>query len=700
MDARRFLPFFLVLALLSGCHRAGDATAMSGDDPFLWLEDGKSARTQEWTAKEAASARAWLDALPARPALKARLSELLYIPAVGVPVKAGGRYFYARKEAGREKSVEVVKEGGKERVLLDPETLSADGSTSIGAWEPNDNGTQVAYTLHHNNSDEATLYLLDVATGQTSKTEVIEGAKYASPSWKPDGSGFYYTWVPPASDPKIPASERPGHAEVRFHPVGGDPQWDPIVHPPTGDPKTFISADLDEEGRYLLLTISHGWAETDLFYQDIRDPKPEWKELAKGLKGETSVISWHGRFTILSADKETRGAVYQVAAAAPQRANWKEIVPTSEGVIQSIGLIGGKLALIRTKDACHSLELRDEDGGHPRTVALPELGSLSGLSGRADDGEAFFRFASFTVPPRIFRLDPGTGATTLWDQVHFPVDPAPYAVRQVFFASKDGTRVPMFVVARKDVKLDGNNPVLLSGYGGFSVTMEPYFSASLYAWLEAGGVYAVANLRGGGEYGEAWHQAGMLGNKQNVFDDFLAAAQWLIDAKYTRPGRLAISGGSNGGLLVGAALTQRPELFRAVVCAVPLLDMLRYTLYGSGKTWIEEYGDPADPAARKWLAAYSPYQHVKRGTSYPAVLMLSADSDDRVDPMHARKMVAKLQAEAAPESGPILLRIEKNAGHGGADLVRSTVEEKADMYAFLCERLGLPYPPSSGATAK
>ncbi|WP_162274694.1 prolyl oligopeptidase family serine peptidase [Verrucomicrobium sp. GAS474] len=665
------------------------------DDPFLWLEDAKSVRTEEWTAKEAATTRAWLDALPSRPLLQKRLSELLYLPAVGVPEEADGRYFYARKEAGREKAVEVVREKGKERILLDPETLSADGSTSLGVWVPNEAGTKVAYSLHRNNSDEATLYLLDVATGRTAETDVIPGAKYASPSWLPDGSGYFYTWLP--VDPAIPTADRPGHAEVRFHRLGTDPARDEVVHPATGDARTFLGAGVDEEGRYLIATISHGWSETDVFYRDLKSPDGGWKELAKGLKGETSVIPWHGSFTILSADRESHGAVYQVSAADPARDNWKEIVPASAGVIQSISLIGGKLALVRTQDASHSLELRDLDGGHPKTVELPGLGSLGGLSGRAKSGEAFFRFASFTIPPRIFRLDVGTAKTTLWDEVKFPIDPAPYEVKQVFYASKDGTRVPMFIVGRKealkDGLRDGNHPLLLSGYGGFSVTMEPYFSSSLYAWLEAGGIYAVANLRGGGEYGEEWHRAGMLERKQNVFDDFTAAARFLIDGKYTRAEKLAISGGSNGGLLVGAALTQHPELYRAVVCAVPLLDMVRYTLFGSGRTWIEEYGDPADPAALKWLAAYSPYQHVTKGAAYPAVLMLSADSDDRVDPMHARKMIAKLQAEAAPGSGPFLLRVQKNAGHGGADLVRSTVEEKADMYAFLIDRLGVDYPP-------
>ncbi|HEY8966414.1 MAG TPA: prolyl oligopeptidase family serine peptidase, partial [Candidatus Methylacidiphilales bacterium] len=584
---------------------------MTESDPFLWLEDAKSPKTQEWVANEAARTRAALDALPQRPLLRQRLSELLYLPAVGVPVKAGGRYFYARKEAGKEKAVEVVKEKGKERVLLDPAALSADGSVSLGVWVPNTQGTKVAYSLRQNNSDEATLHLLDVATGKTLDTDVIPGAKYAGPSWLPDGSGYFYTWVP--TDPAIPTADRPGHAEVRFHCLGDDPAKDAVLHGATGDARTFLSASVDEEGRYLIATISHGWAETDLFYRDLKKADDGWHELAKGLKGETSVVSWRGFFTILTADGEgeSHGAVYRVAAADPAREKWTRIVPPSDAVLQSIAILGGKLFLLQTKDASNALEIRELDGSNPRSVALPGIGSLGGLSGWADDDEVFFHFASFTIPPHIFRLDAQTGAVALWDEMKFPVDPAPYGVRQVFVASKDGTRVPMFLVGRKDLIApeavrDGSSPVLLSGYGGFAVSMEPYFSASVYAWLEAGGLYAVANLRGGGEYGEEWHRAGMLGNKQNVFDDFLACAQWLVDQKYTRPAKLAITGGSNGGLLVGAAMTQRPDLFGAVVCAVPLLDMLRYTQFGSGRTWIEEYGDPADPAAAKWLAAYSP----------------------------------------------------------------------------------------------
>jgi len=655
-------------------------------DPYRWLEDGKSPRVEEWMRAQDAYARRVLARLPQQAHFRQRIGDLLYIPALGMPEKAGNRYFYSRKDAYQEKYVEVCREGldGPERVLLDPSTLSSDGSISLGAWAPSYDGAKVAYTLRGNNSDEATLHVLDVATGQTSAVDVIPGAKYASPSWTPRGDGFYYTRLP--VDPAIPADVRPGKAEIRFHRLGDDPAHDPLIHAATGDPRTFLSADLAEEGRWLFVYVSHGWAATDIYYQDVARGDGRWLPLALGLQGEARVVAWRDKFYIQSADGTPRGAVYVADPAAPQRAHWRTIVPEAAAALKTMQVIGGRLALTYTRDAVSKLELRDLDGTHAQEVKLPGLGSCHGLSGRAAEDEAFYDFQSFTVPPQYYRLLVAQGESRLWDEIKVPVDPTPYVVRQVFFKSKDGTRVPMFVVGRKDAPRDGNNPVLLTGYGGFSVSLEPTFSASLYAWLEAGGSYAVANLRGGAEYGEEWHRAGMLHKKQNVFDDFEAAADTLIAEQYTSPAKLAILGGSNGGLLVGAALTQRPELYRAVVCAVPLLDMLRYTEFGSGRTWIEEYGDPANAEDYQALRAYSPYQHVVPGVRYPAVLMLSADSDDRVDPMHARKMVAALQAAGG---GPFLLRIEQHAGHGGADLIRSTVEQKADIYAFLAGELGV-----------
>jgi prolyl oligopeptidase len=363
-----------------------------------------------------------------------------------------------------------------------------------------------------------------------------------------------------------------------------------------------------------------------------------------------------------------------------------------DAALQATQVVGGRLVLSYLKSAASVIRVHGLDGRFEREVPLPGIGSASGFSGNEDEDEAYFAFSSFTYPPEIYRTGVAGGETSLWAKIDVPVDPSRFVVEQDWYPSKDGTRISMFLVHRRDLKRDGNNPCQLYGYGGFNVSITPAFNAYAYPWLEMGGMIAYPNLRGGGEYGEAWHRAGMLEHKQNVFDDFLAAAEWLIRERYTRPERLAIRGGSNGGLLVGAAMVRRPELFRAVVCQVPLLDMVRYHLFGSGRTWIEEYGSADDPAQFATLFAYSPYHHVKAGTAYPALLMMSADSDDRVDPMHARKFTAAVQAAQADRSRPVLLRLERNAGHGGADLRRQDVENYADIYAFLASQLGVTAP--------
>jgi prolyl oligopeptidase len=416
-----------------------------------------------------------------------------------------------------------------------------------------------------------------------------------------------------------------------------------------------------------------------------------------------SVEAWQDRFYVTTNDGASHYRVLRVDPQNPERGAWTELVPEAPDAVIETGpgaasattpgaqVLGGHLVVKYIRNASSSLEVRTLDGAPVRTIPLPGIGYSYGMTGNPDEDEAYFDFSSFTQPKEIYRTSIGTGATSLWKKVEVPIDPAPYAVEQVWYPSKDGTQVSMFLVHRKDAPRDGSTPFLLSGYGGFNISKYPLFQSGLYAWLEAGGGYALPNLRGGGEYGEEWHRAGMLDKKQNVFDDFIAAAEYLVAQGYTRPERLAISGGSNGGLLVGAALTQRPDLFAAVSCAVPLLDMIRYHLFGEGKTWIPEYGSAEREADFRYLYAYSPYHHVKAGTRYPAVLFLSADADDRVDPLHARKMAAALQA-ASTSGKPVLLRIEAHAGHGGADLIKQTVEEQTDRFAFLFHELGVSPP--------
>jgi prolyl oligopeptidase len=660
-------------------------------DPYRWLEDGSSSEVQAWAKDQNAFTRSRLDGLAGRDWLGKRLKEVSYVDALGVPKRAGSRLFFTRRKADQEKAVLYWRadDDGVDHVLVDPNALSAGGTpTSLGEWVISNDGKTLAYATQENNADEATLYVKDVATGKVSDRDRIEGAKYASPAWTPAGDAFYYTWLP--TDPSIPEADRPGRAEIRYHALGTDPARDAVIRPATNDPEKFLWPSLSRDGHWLLASLV-SFTSVEISYKDLRTPGGDWKTLVGSDEAEYWPEVWQDRFYLRTNDGGTRFRVLRVDPSSPERKDWVEIVPEApDAVLQGISVVGGSLALSYLRNAVSEIELRTLDGKKVRSIKLPGIGSSDGLIGTPDGDEAFYDFSSFTQPPEIWRTSIATGRTQRWAKRDVPVDPKPYTVEQVFYPSKDGTRIPMFLVHRSDAPKDGSMPFLLYGYGGFGISMEPSFSARLYPWLEAGGGYAVANLRGGGEYGEAWHRAGALGNKQNVFDDFIAAGEYLVKEGWTKPERLAIQGGSNGGLLVGAALTQRPDLLKAVICEVPLLDMVRYHRFGSGRTWVSEYGSADNKDDFGWLYAYSPYHHVKAGTAYPAVLMASADSDDRVDPLHARKMTAALQA--ASSGGPVLLRVEANAGHGGADLVSSGVAKAVDVYAFLFDQLGMRPP--------
>ncbi len=659
-------------------------------DPYRWLEDAGDAEVKAWMSAQDAATDAALKALPTREALIKRYTELYYIDAVTAPRHRNGRYFYAKRQAGQEKYVYYWREGeqGEERVLIDPNTLSEDGSISVGGVYSNRDGSKAAYKLKENNADESTMYVMDVASGKTSDADVITGAKYAYPVWTPDGQGFYYVHLP--LDSNVSVQDRPGLAEVRYHKLGTKQSEDTLIFEKTGDPKLFIGVDLSHDGRHLLLYKQRGWTSVDIYYKDLKAKVPQtaWKAVVEGKDAKFDVTVWGDQFYIWTDDGAPRGRVLRVPAAEGTYAQAKEIIAESDAVIEGVQLAGGKLVLTTMKNAYNQMAIHELDGKRLREVALPGIGVTSGMSGDPEEQEAYYTFTSFTSPPQIYRTDITSGQTALWAKINVPIDPDQLDVQQVFYPSKDGTKVSMFVITKKGIKRDGSTPFILYGYGGFSVSLSPYFRSDIYPWLEAGGGFAVPNLRGGGEYGEDWHRGGMLDKKQNVFDDFIAAAEYLIQNGYTKPERLGISGGSNGGLLVGAVMVQRPELFKAVACAVPLLDMVRYHMFGSGKTWISEYGDPEDPEQFKALFAYSPYHKVTPGVRYPATLMLSADSDDRVDPMHARKMAAALQAASA--SGlPVWLRIEENAGHGGGDMVKKRVTQDAESYGFFMQQLGL-----------
>ncbi len=658
-------------------------------DPYRWLEQVDAPDVRSWMTAQDTVARDYLASLPHRDDLEQRLIELTYIESISPPTHRGDRYFYSRSHADKEKSVTYFKTGrdGKEQVLIDPNTLSDDGSVSLVGLSPSQNGRYVAYKLSENNADASTMYVRDLDTGKDSAIDVIPGAKYASASWTPDNKGFYYVWLP--TDASIPAAELPGHAEVRHHRLGTNPKDDTVIQAALGDPTTFLGVMSSLDGHWLLRYKSRG-PNTEVSFQDMRSKKSRRKgfvPLATGFEAQYSVAVHRDRFYVTTNEGAPQRRVFKVDPRRPQREAWTEIVPErKDAVLQFAYVVGGHLVLNSMVNAHSEMAIHDLDGKLVRQVDLPGLGSTSGLLGRPDEDEAFFYYTSFTQPPMIYSTSVASGKTSLWDTIEYPIDTSQIEDHQVWFTSKDGTKVSMFVVHKKGIELDGSHPALLGGYGGFNVSMRPGFSPAAAMWVERGGVYAIPNLRGGGEYGESWHEAGMRGNKQNVFDDFIAAAEYLVAQGYTTPQRLGIRGGSNGGLLVGAAMTQRPDLFGAVVCAVPLLDMVRYHRFGSGPTWIPEYGDPEDPQHFGFLLDYSPYHRVQDGTAYPPMLMLSADSDDRVDPMHARKFTAAIQA-ASSSGHPAVMRIETKAGHGGGGTRKKSVEQSVDTYAFLLEQL-------------
>lgn len=657
-------------------------------DPYRWLEDGESRDVIAWAAERDRRARELLASLPDRDALRRRFEELLYVEHCSVPVERGGRRFYSYKDRTAEKAVVYVREGreGTPRALIDPLELSEDGSVSLGGFYPSRDGRLLAYLERPNNRDRSTLRVLDVDSGRLLAGESIEDLRYTEPSWLPDGSGLLYTWMP--ADESLPAHELFARAEIRLHRLGTSPAEDEIVFPALGAATKLVSACVSRDGSFLFVYVYEGWSRCDVFVRRLDAPTGSLVPLAVDRPARFAVEAFEGALYVHTNEGAPASRVFRVDPERLDRDSWEEIVAEdAASPIEDMGVVGGQLVLQRLRQAHTVLELRRLDGALGCELFLPGLGTASLPLGTPQSDTAFFSFSSFSHPPAIFELDvPSATAQKIFEQ-RVPVQTDDLEVKQVLFPSKDGTRVSMFVVHRRDVTLDGGNPTLLYGYGGFDTPVRSQFAASIFPWLERGGVYAAANLRGGGEYGETWHRAGTRENKQNVFDDFIAAAEHLVASGYTRPERLAISGGSNGGLLVGAAMTQRPELFRAVICAVPVLDMLRFHKVGAGQAWIPEYGDPGVEADFRFLLAYSPYHCVRRSIRYPALLVETADTDDRVDPMHARKFVALMEDASTRERFGALLRVERNAGHGGADLRREAVLRLADEYAFLLAAL-------------
>ncbi|HTC91962.1 MAG TPA: prolyl oligopeptidase family serine peptidase [Terriglobales bacterium] len=663
-------------------------------DPFRWLEDGESPASQQFVRDELAYTRSRLDPLPGREAIHARLTELWGVGVLSTPQVAGDYYFYLRREGQVNQPVLYVRKGlnGTDRALVDPNTLVADGTVSLDWSYPSHDGKYLAYGTSPSGSEISTLHIIATETGKP-LPDIIERTRAASLAWMPDDSGFYYTRYPKPGE--VPPGQEMYNRHVFYHALGSDPGKDPLIFGEGGDAQDWPNLVISDDGKWLLIQVQQGWTKAELFLKNTASNAAPVR-LTSGKEFLYSGDIFGNGLYITTNEDAPRYRVMRASLSSPDREHWKEIIPESTAVLSSADIVGGKIFTHYQQDATSRLKLFSTEGKFLHDIPLPGIGNLEDLTrgyqlgGQHESQEAFFVYQSFTQPMTAYRYDLKTSKVSLFAGVKAPVDPSAYESKQVFYNSKDGTRVPMFIVHKKGLALNGHNPVLLTGYGGFNVTNSPVFLRGTYLWLEHGGVYALANLRGGAEYGEQWHRAGMLDKKQNVFDDFIAAGEYLIAEKYTDKDHLAIQGGSNGGLLMGAALTQRPDLFRAVICQVPLLDMLRYQNFQIARLWIPEYGSADDPKQFEWLYAYSPYHHVKPGTLYPSVLFMTADSDTRVDPMHAKKMAALLQNEAAngPDR-PILLRIEPKAGHGAGKPISKSVEESTDIYSFLFWQLGV-----------
>ena len=663
-------------------------------DPYRWLEDENSAETKVWVQAQNAVTFAYLDKIPYREKLKARLTELYNYPRVSAPFHRGDTYFFTKNDGLQNQSVYYVQKGvnGKPEVFLDPNKFSADGTSVLSAFSLSKDGKYLAYGISEGGSDWVTLSVMEVSSRQKLSDEV-KWMKASGVSWQ--GDGFYYSRYPePEKDKSLTSKNE--FQTVYFHKVGTPQSADVLIYEDKDHPQRFQGIDTTEDERFAILSVSErgkGKKGNAIFYKDLSKGEDSFSPIVAEITDDSfGVIDNVGdKFLIRTNKNAPNGRVILVDPKNPEERNWKDVLPERAEPLQSTGTAGGKLFASWRQDVATRAYVFSLDGKLENEVTLPGLGTAGGFGGLRDDKYVFYSFTSFNVPPTIYKYDIATKKSTVFRTVDIPsFKPDNYETKQVFYNSKDGTRVPMFLVYKKGLKLDGNNPTLLYGYGGFNVVTAPSFSSLRLALLEQGVVYASANMRGGGEYGEKWHEAGTKLKKQNVFDDFIAAAEWLIANKYTSSSKLAIQGGSNGGLLVGAVSNQRPELFHAVIEQAGVMDMLRFQKFTIGWNWIADYGSAeANEPEFKALYAYSPIHNVKPGTKYPATLITTADHDDRVVPAHNFKYAAVLQAAQAGD-GPILIRIDTNSAHGASNTTKS-IEQTRDIFAFLFENLGVEY---------
>ena len=654
-------------------------------DPYRWLEDQKSARTRAWIDAENAYTDSVLSQIPGRAALKEKVTALLKTESMSAPRVRHGRYFFLRRRADQDQSSLYIRQGlnGKDELLIDPLTLSPEHTVTVNLAAVSQDGSLIVYGLRQGGEDEITPHLLDVDRHKELPDQ-LPRARYSGIEILPDKSGLFLTRV-------LPQGPR-----VFFHTIGTNVDADKEIFGQGYGPEKSIGTDLSDDGRYLIITVYYGSAatKTEVYYQDLKAKGPVIA-VVNDVNAAFYTTLGGDRLFLRTNWNAPKWRILEVDLTNPGRDHWRDVIPEGEAAMEGVSAAGGRLAVSFVQDAVSRVRLYDTNGKLVRELKPPTLGLLSLPFGEWDHNESFYIFNSFHIPTTIYRYDVVSGKQTVWFQSKVPVQTDRYEVKQVWYPSKDGTKIPMFLAYAKGLKLDGSNPTLLTGYGGFNLSSSPSFSAFAAAWISNGGVWALANLRGGGEFGEAWHHAGMLEKKQNVFDDFIAAAEWLVGNKYTSPEHLAIRGRSNGGLLMGAMMTQRPDLFAAVSCGYPLLDMVRYHKFLIASYWVPEYGSSEDADQFKYIYAYSPYHHVRPGTKYPAVLFTSGDSDTRVAPLHARKMTALMQAANGSDK-PILLHYDTKAGHIGATPVSKEIDTITDELDFLMWQLKMT--PSAGST--
>jgi len=645
-------------------------------DDYRWLEDQESPETRAWIEAQNAYTDGFLDEVQGRDVISSELSALMKVETMGAPLIRGGRYFFTKRSPDQDFPVILVREGaqGEDRILIDPNSWEGETARSAQMLDVSKDGTILAYAIREGGQDEIELRFLEV-DGGSELPDVLERARYMGGALTPDKRTLYYS--------------RHGNAGPRIyrHRMGTLQTADQVIFGEGYGIGEILFAQISDDGRYLLITVAHGSAGfQELYLMDLARGGAV-STVVEGIESNFSA-SFAGDLLVIQTDYEApKGRVLVASLARPGMDGWREIIPEGEHVMQGAVPTGGTLWVNYLENVVGKIRIFDLEGNHLKDLEMPALGTVGG-GGEWDADEAFYVFTSFHMPTTTYRYTVSTGESDVWFRPDIPFDSEAYEVEQVWYESRDGTRIPMFLAHRKGLELNGDNPVLLTGYGGFNIPMTPTFDPSMAVGLENGAVIALPNLRGGSEFGEEWHRAGMFGNKQNVFDDFIAAAEWLIANDYTRPHRLAIYGGSNGGLLVGAAMTQRPDLYQAVVCTYPLLDMVRYHQFLVARYWVPEYGSSEDPEQFPYLLDYSPYHNVHPGTVYPATLFITGDGDTRVAPLHARKMAALVQA-ANGGNNPILLRYDTEAGHSGGMPVSKQVEDSTDLLSFLFWQLGV-----------